>query len=185
MTFSENAKHHFDNRGVHSKFFERKISDENKFGEVHEVFMTTNNHGTLRGLHFQTNPTQQKLTKVVSGHFNIRVVSTEVLPHLEFADWAASATCGDITYFIYGWDWANDITAPIFVPENAMLGYLSLEDNAKMLYIADGAFCGQADTGYSPLSVGVPLNWNAKAPDIEYILSEKDLMLPPLPGCTK
>ena len=64
---------------------------------------------------------------------------------------------------------------PIAVPAGAYLGYVSLEDDSRMLYIGDNNFNSEADDGRDPFSL--ELDWGY---DGEFILSERDAHAPQL-----
>lgn len=140
-----------DNRGFNMKFYEKHIADKYGFNTVKEVFATTNKKGVIRAFHWQDNPKpQQKIVKPLSGRFNVRVIDTENKEVLKYDNW-------------------NNESDPIFVKEGNMLGYVSLEDNSVMLYIADEEFVGELNSGVNPFSFNV--DWNYEG---ELIMSERD-----------
>lgn len=140
-----------DERGFNMKFFQDFLAKEKGFGDVKEVFATTNKKGTIRAFHYQGEPNpQQKIVKPLSGRFNVRVIDMENNIVEEFNDW-------------------NNNSEPIFVKAGNMLGYVALEDNSVMLYIADEKFYGDLNFGVSPFSFGV--DWGFSGP---FIMSERD-----------
>lgn len=140
-----------DPRGFNMKFFEHEIANEFGFKEVKEVFATTNKKGVIRAFHYQGNPQpQQKIVKPLAGRFNVRVIDMENNIVEEFNDW-------------------TNVSEPIFVKAGNMLGYVALEENSVMLYIADEAFNGELNHGVHPFSFDV--NWEYSGP---FLMSERD-----------
>lgn len=138
---------------MHMKFFENLNAEELGFKNVREIFSTINNKGTVRAFHFQGSPRpQQKIVKPLSGLFNVRVIDLENKEVIEYNK-------------------VNRESDPIFVKAGNMLGYVSLEDNSTMLYVADEEFVAELNHGVNPHSFDV--NWNF---DGEMIISERDLV---------
>lgn len=172
---------HDDNRGSHTKFFTRASADAYGFNDVTEVFMTTNRKGTLRGLHrqFGEGVTQQKIVKPISGKFNVKVI----FPLNELTEETFRQNLTEVVEQIDLWPdyvvlnfYNQDINSnPIAVPAGAYLGYVSLEDDSRMLYIGDNNFNSEADDGRDPFSL--ELDWGY---DGEFILSERDAHAPQL-----
>jgi dTDP-4-dehydrorhamnose 3,5-epimerase len=166
---------HNDFRGSHMKFYVDDNAQDLGFMGVREVFMTTNNKNTLRGLHRQNNPfSQQKIVKVVNGRFNLRVVIPNDVSGLNAfikhnnPDKLTSNN-GD---YVFMWNNIDFHHEPIFVPEGALLGYVSLEDNSKMLYIADSEFNADCDDGFNPLSTRFDIDWGIEKDKL--VMSERD-----------
>lgn len=140
-----------DERGLNMKFFEEHIAKEEGFKEVKEVFATVNKKGVIRAFHYQGEPKpMQKIVKPLSGSFNVRVIDME-------------------NKVVHEYDNVDNQSDPIFVKEGNMLGYVALEDNSIMVYIADEEFVGELNSGVHPTSFGV--DWKF---DGELIISEKD-----------
>ena len=140
-----------DHRGYNMKFFEKHIAEEYGFKEVKEVYATVNTLGTIRAFHWQAQPKpQQKIVKPLSGRFNVRVIDTENKKVIEYND-------------------VNNTSDPIFVKEGNMLGYVALEENSVMLYIADEEFVSELNSGVNPYSFGVNWDFNGKV-----VLNERD-----------
>lgn len=141
-----------DERGLHMKFFEILPAEAEGFKNVREIFSTVNNEGTVRAFHFQGQPNpQQKIVKPLSGRFNVRVIDLKNKKVLEY-------------------DNVNRESDPIFVKAGNMLGYVSLEDNSTMLYIADEEFVSELNFGVHPNSYNV--DWKY---DGEIVMSERDM----------
>lgn len=146
-----NNKIFTDERGFNMKFFEEHLAKEKGFNDVKEVFATVNGKGVIRAFHFQSKPKpQQKIVKPLSGSFNIRVIDMENSVVLDYDNW-------------------NNQSDPIFVKEGNMLGYVSLEENSVMLYIADEEFQANLNSGVHPMSFGVDWNYHG-----ELVISDRD-----------
>ena len=140
-----------DDRGFNMKFFEKHIVEEKGFNEVKEVFATTNKKGVIRAFHWQADPKpQQKIVKPLNGSFNVRLIDMENKKVIEFNN-------------------VNRESDPIFVKAGNMLGYVALEDDSVMLYIADEEFVGELNSGVNPNSFKV--DWKF---DGELLLNERD-----------
>lgn len=140
-----------DKRGLNMKFFENHLAEEVGFNNVKEVFATVNKKGVIRAFHFQSQPKpQQKIVKPLSGSFNIRVIDMENKVVKEYDNWGPTSD-------------------PIFVKEGNMLGYVALEEDSVMVYIADEEFVGELNSGVHPFSFNV--DWKY---DGELTLSERD-----------
>lgn len=140
-----------DERGLNMKFFQEHEAKKEGFNEVKEVFATVNKKGVVRAFHLQAKPSpQQKIVKPLNGRFNVRVVDMENKVLEEYDNW----------------DKHSD---PIFVKAGNMLGYVALEEDSVMVYIADEEFIGALNSGVHPQSFNV--DW--KYPG-ELIISERD-----------
>lgn len=169
---------HDDNRGSHTKFFTMDSAYKAGFNNVHEIFMTTNNKYTLRGLHRQGGLVpQQKIIKPVNGHFNIRIVfpRKDVQP-LPTIDRSFDEIKSTDKYVIEMYNNIGEEYEPIYVPEGALLGYVALENNSKMIYIGDNNFSGQDDEGYNAFDKEFNIDWGV---DKDLITaSDRDLEAP-------
>ena len=140
-----------DERGFNMKFFEEHLAKEKGFNDVKEVFATVNKKGVVRAFHYQSIPKpQQKIVKPLSGTFNVRVIDMENKVVREYDNWGVTSE-------------------PIFVKEGNMLGYVALEDDSVMIYIADEEFVGELNSGVSPFSFGVDWNYLGRL-----VVSERD-----------
>jgi dTDP-4-dehydrorhamnose 3,5-epimerase len=158
---------HIDLRGSHMKFFTHDTASENGFNDVKEVFMTTNIKHVLRGLHRQTGDfPQQKIIKVVNGKFNVRVVYPAVHKNVVYSNHATKTiTTTNNDTIVYFDNWTADLP-PILVPNFALLGYLALEDDSKMLYIADNIFSKNDDEGYNAFDPAFSIDWGTEQKNI-------------------
>lgn len=142
---------HTDARGGNMKFLgEQTDAYTHGFRGVRETFMTTNAKHVIRAFHWQGKP-QQKIIKALNGSFNVRVVFPEL---------------GVIEVY----DNVTQSSEPIFVPDGAQLGYVALEDNSHMLYLADDVFDGPSNHGVHPNSYGV--DWGVG--EFTPVISQKD-----------
>lgn len=140
-----------DKRGYNMKFFEEHLANAAGFNEVKEIFATVNKKGVIRAFHYQAQPKpQQKIIKPLSGTFNVRVIDMNNKIVKEYDNWGVTSE-------------------PIFVKEGNMLGYVALEDDSVMLYIADEEFVGELNSGVHPFSFGVDWKYSG-----ELIISERD-----------
>lgn len=170
---------HKDNRGSHTKFFTKDSVQDFGLGEIHEIFITENNKNTLRGLHRQLGEdTQQKLVRAITGKFNVRVVipAEFTIPDgvLDEADFVEIAIGDNGEYTVAYFDGVTPEHNPIFAPRGAFLGYVALEDESRMLYMADGNFNGALDDGFNPHSLDI--DWGVE-PDL-LVMSERDKVGP-------
>lgn len=166
-----------DNRGIHNKFYVEANALPLGFKGIKEVFMTTNDKGALRGLHSQVAPCpQQKIVKVANGRFNVRIlIPSEFVDNLYFLvnqitqnhyNKLITYENGDVLIEIN--DYSN-VDSVLYIPENIYWGYVALEDNSKMIYLADGDFSSECDSAYSPFSHNI--DWGV---DFDLIISDKD-----------
>lgn len=161
---------HRDGRGAHSKFFGATpeaiaVPDYN----ISEVFMTTNNRNTVRGLHFQQ-PGQPKIIQVISG----AVVGNILCCNPELPEF------GRVNHFFL----QENSDKKIYVPGDWALGYRAVVDNSRVLYLAGAPFYGPGDVGIDPFDPELELDWNLLTGEDEpftketAILSERDKNLP-------
>lgn len=154
---------HPDNRGSHTKVFGNSperllVKDYN----IHEVFITTNNKDVVRGMHYQT-PGQDKIITVLTGSLIGNILDAN----------PASETFGEVFHY----ELSANSKARIHVPGDWALGYRILEDNTKVLYLANEDFSPTGDTGIDPFDKELALNWGTNITKASAILSNKDLEL--------
>jgi dTDP-4-dehydrorhamnose 3,5-epimerase len=153
-----------DKRGCYTKYFEK---DEYKqrglpieFSEASEIVSCK---GTLRGLHYQNNPSQGKLIHVVTGAlFDVSVDLRK-----------DSATFGKYEYFIL----RGNENKVIYVPEYFAHGFLVLEDNTIFSYQCTGKYIPENCGGiiWNDKELNIP--WPFDAIGIPIKISEKDRSL--------
>ena len=117
--------------------------------------------GTLRGLHYQAPPhAQTKLVRVARGR--VLDVAVDVRP-------------GSATYLK---SVARELTAAggeqLLVPQGCLHGFLTLEDNAEVLYKVDAHYDRAADGAVRWDSPEFGVDWGGAEP----VLSEKDRAAP-------
>ena len=152
-----------DNRGSFEKIYIDEVLKKNniKFN-ISEIFVSVSKKNVIRGLHFQYNKPQTKLVTVLSG------ACLDVLVDLRY---------NSKTYLKYQFFELNDDNhSVIYIPKGFAHGFLSLSDEMKMMYICDGIYDKDSDTGilYDDKTIGIewPIDDISKT-----IHSERDLKL--------
>lgn len=157
-----------DLRGAHTKYYGKgpKVIALPFDYPISEVFITTSNKNIVRGMHFQI-PGQPKLISIITGsiHGNLLCCDPE-LP--EF---------GKTVKFTLEPD------QRLLVPGKWALGYRSLEDATKILYLAGADFVPGGDAGVDPFDAELDLDWGVAEDGSRFtaehaILSDKDKELP-------
>ena len=152
-----------DNRGYFMETYKKEIFETYGIcGEFVQDNESCSTKGVLRGLHFQKEHTQGKLVRVTSG--SVFDVAVDVRP--------GSATFGQYV----GVTLSSELKNMFWVPPGFAHGFLSLSDEMKMMYICDGAYDKDSDTGilYDDKTIGIkwPVDDISKT-----IHSERDLKL--------
>jgi dTDP-4-dehydrorhamnose 3,5-epimerase len=148
-----------DNRGW---FFECYSEKKYENGGINADFVQDNHSfsekkGTLRGLHFQTDPyAQAKLIRCGRGAIlDVAVDIRKNSPH-------------------FGKYVAYELTAEnfkqLFIPRGFAHGFITLCDNCEVLYKTDNYYSKENDGGIIWNDPEIGVNWGTDAP----ILSEKD-----------
>lgn len=171
MELVHNARIHQDDRGSHCKWYSEDNLPEDF--QVKEVFRTINNKNTVRGMHFQENPDQEKILSCLNGSAIVNIVNLDYNSenfgeiHRAVVSATDALSSGQQFYF--------------YIPKNHGLGYRALEDNTIMLYIANAPFSAEGDTGVDPFDEQLNLNWDKFEGECfaseEAILSAKDQTL--------
>lgn len=152
-----------DNRG----FFMESYSFE-KFKElgIDTVFIQDNHSlsekkGTLRGLHFQTNPkAQTKLLRCTRG---------------KIIDVAVDLRKNSPTYKKYiAVELSEDNKKMLYIPKGFAHGFVTLTDNVEVQYKVDEYYSADCDRSIKYNDPEINVNWNCENP----ILSQKDLNAP-------
>jgi dTDP-4-dehydrorhamnose 3,5-epimerase len=120
--------------------------------------------GVLRGLHFQKSHPQGKLVSVIEGEvFDVAVDMRH-----------SSATFGKW----YGVVLSGEKKNQLYIPEGFAHGFLVLSETAVFSYKCTDFYYPEDEGGIIWNDPDIGINW----PDlgIEYLLSAKDLKLPPL-----
>lgn len=123
--------------------------------------MSLSKKGVLRGIHFQKHFPQCKLVSVVTG--SIYDVAVDLRQGSKtFGQW-------------YGVELSGDNKKMLYIPEGFGHGFLSLEDDTRVIYMVSD-FYDQSDEG-GILYKDEELNIDWPNIDTEYIVSEKDSKL--------
>jgi dTDP-4-dehydrorhamnose 3,5-epimerase len=120
--------------------------------------------GVLRRLHFQKNHPQAKLVRAVEGE--VFDVAVDIRPSsLSRGKW-------------YGVVLSGEKKNQLFIPEGFAHGFLVLSESAVFSYKCGDFYYPQDEDGIIWNDTDIGINW----PDlgIKYVLSDKDLKLPPL-----
>lgn len=152
-----------DNRGSFEKIYIDEVLKTSgiKFN-ISEIFVSVSKKNVIRGLHFQYNEPQTKLVTVLNG------ACMDVVVDLRY---------NSKTFLKYQFFDLNDNNHNIiYIPKGFAHGFLSLSDEMKMMYICDGAYDKDSDTGilYDDKTIGIkwPVDDISKT-----IHSERDLKL--------
>lgn len=151
-----------DERGYLIKYFDKDVFREKGLAvDFYESAEIMSNKGTIRGLHYQKNPSQARLIHVVTGlMFN---AALDLRP--------ASATFGkyETTYL------ASD--RAIFIPEGFANGFLAMEDNTVIVCHYTNKFSAEGSGGILWNDTELNIPWPIDKLDSQLIISEKDKML--------
>lgn len=152
-----------DHRGFFYESYSQRILEEN---DIYINFVQDNHSyskksGTLRGLHFQTNPQSQgKLIRCIRGSIMDVIVDLRI---------------GSPTYK----KWISIILSDenkkeLFAPRGFAHGFLTLTDNTEVLYKVDNYYSQEHDAGIIWNDPQINIDWNIT----DVILSEKDTNAP-------
>lgn len=120
-----------DERGRHIKYF----SNSDVFN-VDEAYATVSNKNTLRGFHVSY--TQDKIVQLLSGKARFIILrEQEDSLNIEYIETSVN----------------EEDCKPIYVPKGCLLGYLALEDNTVVSYLAQGEYDPERDIAYHYSSV--------------------------------
>jgi dTDP-4-dehydrorhamnose 3,5-epimerase len=152
-----------DDRGFFARMWSR---DEFAARGLRGDFVQCNNSlsrlkGTLRGLHYQVPPhSEAKLIRCVAGR--IFDVMVDMRP--------GSSTRGRW----FGAELTAGNRSLVYVPEGCAHGYLSLEDQSEVIYMATAPYAADAERGVRWDDAGIGISW----PMEPLIVSEKDRQWP-------
>ncbi|MBS4026532.1 MAG: dTDP-4-dehydrorhamnose reductase [Clostridia bacterium] len=152
-----------DNRGWFTETYSKKIFKENEI----DIDFIQDNHsmsaqkGTLRGLHFQTDPKSQ--TKL------IRCTKGKIL------DVAVDLRKGSSTYKKWvSIELTEENKRQMLVPRGFAHGFLTLTDDVEVQYKVDEYYAPECDRSIRFDDPEIGVDWGIEEP----ILSEKDLKAP-------
>lgn len=144
--FESYNQHAFEKLGLPSAF----VQDNQSFSVK----------GTLRGLHFQTEPSAQgKLVRVISG--KVLDVAVDIRPE--------SATFGQHASFVLD----GQSNQMVYIPEGFAHGFLALEDTI-LSYKCTQSYNKACESGIHWRDPQLNIQWGIAQP----IVSEKDQVLP-------
>jgi dTDP-4-dehydrorhamnose 3,5-epimerase len=151
-----------DERGYLTKYYDKELFKEKgvnaQFCEVAEIMSYK---GTLRGLHFQNNPSQARLIHVISGSiFNAAV---------DLRPASASFTQHECCFL------SRD--KAIFVPQNFANGFLAMEDNTIIACHYSDKYSAKNSGGiiWNDSQLNIP--WPLDKLNCKLLVSEKDMAL--------
>lgn len=153
----------YDERGFFMKTFEQKIFRENGIELGNEEDMTSYSHkGVLRGLHFQTEYSQDKLIRVVYG---------------EVWDVAVDLRMDSSTYGEWkGFYLSSENKLSVYIPSGFAHGFLALSEDVIFSYRCGQAYYPDYDTGIRWNDEILKIEWPLERID-KLIISEKDSKL--------
>jgi dTDP-4-dehydrorhamnose 3,5-epimerase len=150
-----------DERGGIDKYFEKDAFEENGLPTNFSEFNLIKSHkGTLRGLHYQSSPSQSRLLYVVTGSVFYVVIDLR----------KDSCTFGKYEIFYL----SDDKNKAIFVPEDFAVGSLSLKDNTVVSYLCAGPYIPSNNGGIVWCDRDLSIPWPKNILDAPLIISEKD-----------
>ena len=149
-----------DERGYLKKYFDKDVFIQkglaSEFCESAEIMSCK---GTLRGLHYQKNPSQARLIQIISGKiFNVSLDLDPVSPTFGKYE-CCRLSCG----------------TAIYVPENFANGFLAMEDNTLIVCHFSKKFYAEGSSGilFNDAELNIPWPLDAIS---TLIISEKDKM---------
>jgi dTDP-4-dehydrorhamnose 3,5-epimerase len=154
---------HVDARGFFVETFRRDLWAEHGV----EVEFVQHNHsrstrGTLRGLHFQTEPGQAKLVRCVRGRiFDVAVDLRRDSP--TFGRWE-------------GYELDDELHRQLFVPVGCAHGFVVLSDVADVAYLCSSTYDPATEAGIAWNDPAVGVEWPVSDP----LVSERDRSAPAL-----
>lgn len=160
-----------DSRGFFTELYNEFHPDtpEELRGKAAQVNISFSQQGVIRGMHFQTDPPQGKLLKVIYG----KALFVELDIRWD------SPTFGQAQKIVLS---ANDDEYPdtLWVPYGFANGFQALEDTT-LAYVCSGAYNKDTEYGISPFSPQIKPHWEQildKNGKNVQILSEKDQKSP-------
>lgn len=154
-----------DDRGY---FMETYHKEEFAAAGIADEFVQDNQSmsrkGVLRGLHFQTDHTQGKLVRVISGR--VFDVGVDVRPNSPtFGRWA-------------GVELSSENKRQLYVPQGFAHGFLVLSETAEFTYKCTDVYTPSAEGGILWNDPDIGIEWPIE--NVQPLLSEKDKVLPKL-----
>lgn len=155
-----------DNRGYFYESYNSKLFAE---AGIQAEFVQDNqsfsHRGTLRGLHAQKAPfAQGKLVRVIQG--SVLDVAVDIRKD--------SPTFGAH----YSVELTGSNHLQLWVPPGFLHGFLTLEDNTIFTYKVSNCYDKASEIGVIWNDPQLNINWTEQLDEQQFILSEKDLVLP-------
>ena len=146
-----------DERGFFTEVW-KSGDGSTKFGEIEQINMSRSRKGVLRGLHLQHTEPMGKAMTVVAGRAYLAAVNCnpESINFGERVELEIDSENPQVFYADAGY----------------ARGFLALEPNTVVLYACTGRYSGTGEMAIHPLSAGI--EW----PEMDYIISDKDLNAP-------
>ena len=157
-----------DDRGVYFKHYERDIYMEHgitcSFTESSDLYTQK---GALRGLHYQTEQSQAKLIRVISG---------------AVFDVAVDLRSESATFGCYHTELMRaDEQKVLFIPEGFAHGFIALEEDTIFSYQCSGTYLPQASGGIRWDDPELSIPWPLRKYGIEHVIATtKDMQWPTL-----
>jgi dTDP-4-dehydrorhamnose 3,5-epimerase len=148
-----------DLRGAFSRMFcKRELIEAGLCGDIAQVNLSTNlKAATLRGLHSQSGgDAEDKIVTCIAGSvFDVAVDVRQGSP--TFGKW-------------FGQTLSSGNALALYVPKGFAHGYITLTDNAQVLYFVTRPYAPEAEAGYRYNDPAFKIEW----PIQPLIISEKD-----------
>jgi len=161
-----------DERGYFMESFNEKTFEENTGKKVHFVQdnQSFSKKGVLRGLHYQTGEfAQAKLVRVLQGE--VLDVAVDIRPN--------SKTYGKYVSVLL----SADNQKQLFFPRGFAHGFVVLSETAVFFYKCDNFYNKESEGGILFNDKSLNIDW--KLSESEFIISEKDQVLPTLENAKK
>lgn len=156
-----------DERGYFFESFNRKTFMEKTGLDIHFVQdnQSQSQRGVLRGLHFQSGEhAQAKLVRVLAGR--VLDVAVDLRP-------------GSITFGQHeAVELSSESRTQFFVPRGFAHGFIVLSESATFFYKCDNYYHKASEGGIIYNDPELNIQWGL--PETEFILSDKDKLLPTL-----
>ena len=156
-----------DHRGYFIESYNKKTLDEILGSDVEFVQdnESSSSYGVLRGLHYQTGEhAQAKLVRVVEG--TVLDIAADIRP--------GSKTFGQYVSI----ELSAENKKQLVVPRGFAHGFIVLSEKAIFSYKCDNFYKKEAEEGIIYNDPQLNIDWIL--PESEFIISEKDLLLPKL-----
>ena len=161
-----------DERGYFMESFNEKTFEENTGKKVHFVQdnQSFSKKGVLRGLHYQTGEfAQAKLVRVLEGE--VLDVAVDIRPDSETYGKSVSVLL------------SAENQKQFYVPRGFAHGFIVLSETAVFFYKCDNFYNRESEGGISYNDKTLNIDW--KLDKSEFIISEKDQILPMLENAKK